>query len=43
MTASFVPNVVVSGVLIPHTQLTHVPPVHFSEIDKMQNLKDEIL
>lgn len=39
MTTSFVPNVVVSGALIPHTQLTHIPPVHFSETDKMQNFK----
>lgn len=39
MTTSFVASVVVSGALIPHTQLTHVSPVHFSKINKMQNLK----
>lgn len=39
MTTSFVANVIVSGARIPHSQLTHVSPAHFSELDKMQNLK----
>jgi len=39
MTTSFVANAIMSGSLTPHTCLTHVSPVHFTEIDKMQYLK----
>lgn len=39
MTTGFVANVVVSGALVPHTHLTHVCPVHFLEINKMQYIK----
>lgn len=36
MTTSFIANVVMSGALTPHTHLTHVFPVRFSGMNKIQ-------